>query len=351
MRDGLGGHTPVPWDRGSGVAVRPVTVRIGALGAARITPEALIRPAAGNSEAEVVAVAARDLDRARQFATEHRIRSAYGSYEELLANPDVDAVYIALPNGLHGRWTKAAIRAGKHVLCEKPFTANAEEAESVAEAARGTGLVVMEAFHYRYHALVARMLEIIRSGELGRITTLSAWLAFPLLPADDIRWNLSLAGGALMDAGCYPTHLLRTLAEAEPEVRSARAWTRQPDVDRLMRADLVFPDGRRASLTASMLSPRLGAGARVTGTLGTMRVLNPYFPQLVHRLSVRSSTRHAVERVPRRPSTYECQLRAFTGAVLRGERIQTGLDDSVANMRVIDACYAAAGLPRREPTP
>ena len=326
-------------------------VRIGAIGAARITPEALIRPAAAHAEAEVVAIAARDLDRARRFATEHRISSAYGSYDELLADPDVDAVYIGLPNGLHGRWTKAAIRAGKHVRCEKPFTANAEEAQSVAETARGSGLVVMEAFHYRYHALVARMLEIIRSGELGRITSLAAWLAFPLLSPDDVRWNLGLAGGALMDAGCYPTHLLRTLAEAEPEVRSARAKTRQQDVDRLMQADLVFPDGRQASLTASMLSPRLGAGARVTGTLGTMRVLNPYVPQKGHRLSVRSTTRSAVERVPRRPGTYDCQLRAFTGAILRGERIQTGVDDAIANMRVIDACYAAAGLPRREPTP
>jgi predicted dehydrogenase len=332
------------------VADQRGVVRIGALGAARITPEALVRPAAADPQAEVVAVAARDLDRARRFTAEHKIRSAYGSYEDVLADPDVDAVYIALPNGLHGRWTKAAIRAGKHVLCEKPFAANAEEAAWVAEASRGTGLVVMEAFHYRYHALVARMLEIIHSGELGEITSLAAWLAFPLLTPDDIRWNFSLAGGALMDAGCYPTHLLRTLAGAEPEVRSARARTRQPDVDRLMQAELVFPDGRRASLTASMLSPRLGAGARVTGTRGTMRVLNPYFPQMVHRLSVRSPTRTAVERVPRRPGTYECQLAAFTGAVLRGEPILTGVEDAVANMRVIDACYAAAGLPRREPT-
>jgi predicted dehydrogenase len=142
-------------------------VRFGILGAARIAPFAMLKPAAEQSEAEVTAVAARDLERARRFAAKHKIPSAYGSYAQLLADPGIDAVYIAVPNGLHGRWTKAALEAGKHVLCEKPFTANAEEAASVAEAARHSGMVVMEAFHYRYHALARRMLEILNSGELA----------------------------------------------------------------------------------------------------------------------------------------------------------------------------------------
>ena len=326
-------------------------VRFGIVGAARIAPRAIVRPAVDEPEAEVIAVAARDLERARRFAAKHKISRAYGSYAELLADPSVDAVYIAVPNGLHGRWTKAALEAGKHVLCEKPFTANAEEAASVAEAGRRSGRVVMEAFHYRYHALTSRMLEILNSGELGRITKMEAWLCFPLVPANDIRWDYRLAGGALMDAGCYAIHLLRTLAGAEPKVLSATAKTRSAASDRLLKAELAFPGGFTGLITASMLSRRLlGAGARVSGTRGTMDVLNPYVPQLGHRLVVRSDTRRAVEHVPRQPSTYAGQLRAFTGAILRGEPLLTGPDNAVANMAVVDACYAAAGLPRREPS-
>ena len=151
-------------------------LRIGVLGAARIAPAALIRPATFQPEVEVVAVAARDLQRAERFAAQHGLAKAYSGYQQLLADPEIDAVYVALPNGLHGRWTRAALEAGKHVLCEKPFTANADEAALVAEVARSTNLVVMEAFHYRYHALVQRTLEILRSGELGTITRLDAWL-------------------------------------------------------------------------------------------------------------------------------------------------------------------------------
>ena len=326
-------------------------VRFGILGAARIAPIAMVRPAAEESEAEVTAIAARDLERARRFAAKHKISRAYGSYAQLLTDPRIDAVYIAVPNGLHGRWTKAALEAGKHVLCEKPFTANAEEAATVAEAARHSGLVVMEAFHYRYHALTRRMLEIVNSGELGTITKMEAWLCFPLLPPNNVRWNYQLAGGALMDAGCYTIHLLRTLAGAEPQVSSATAKTRRAAVDRLLEAELAFPGGCTGLITASMLSRRvLGAGARESGTRGTMEVLGPYVPQLVHRLIVRSDIRRAVEHMPRQPSTYASQLRAFTGAILRGEPVLTGPDDAVANMAVIDACYAAAGLPRREPS-
>jgi predicted dehydrogenase len=326
-------------------------IRIGILGAARIAPIAMVKPAAAESETEVTAIAARDLQRARQFTAKHEIPTAYGSYAQLLSDPGIDAVYIALPNGLHGRWTKAALEAGKHVLCEKPFTANAEEATSVAEAARHSGLVVMEAFHYRYHALMGRMLEIINSDELGSITRMEAWLCVPLVSANNIRWDYALAGGALMDVGCYPIHLLRTLVGAEPEVSSAAAKIRRPAVDRLLQAKLHFPGGCTGLITASMLSRQvLGSGARVSGTRGTTNVLNPYHPQLGHRLAIRSNSRRAVEHIPRQPSTFASQLRAFVGAIVRGEPVLTGPDDSVANMTVIDACYAAAGLQRREPT-
>ena len=147
-------------------------IRIGILGAARIAPLALVNPAKGHTEVEVAAVAARDASRGRAFAAKHRIPRVHESYDALIADPDLNAVYIPLPNGLHGRWTRAALAAGKHVLCEKPFTANAAEAREIAELAANSDRVVMEAFHYRYHPLTRRVEEIIASGELG---ALSGW--------------------------------------------------------------------------------------------------------------------------------------------------------------------------------
>ena len=149
-------------------------VRIGILGAARIAPQALVNPASENAEVAVAAVAARDVSRARSFAAQHNITRVHDSYEALINDPDLDAVYNPLPNSLHGRWTRAAVAAGKHVLCEKPFTANAAEAREVAELAAGTDRVVMEAFHYRYHPLTLRVEQIIASGELGELKRVEA---------------------------------------------------------------------------------------------------------------------------------------------------------------------------------
>src|SRR5437868_7369760 len=140
-------------------------VRIGCLGAARIAPAALVKPASAADDAEATAVAARDPARARAFAAKHGIPVVHDSYDAMLADPDIDAVYNPLPHGLHAQWTIKALEAGKHVLCEKPFTANAAEAERVAAVADRTGLVVMEAFHYRYHPLADRMRALVEDGE------------------------------------------------------------------------------------------------------------------------------------------------------------------------------------------
>ena len=216
---------------------------MGCLGAAKIAPGALIRPARVLPGVEVRAVAARDRHRAEAFAAKNRVPVVYGSYDELLGDGDISAIYNPLPNGLHAEWTLRALAAGKHVLCEKPFTANAPEAERVAAAAAASGLVVMEAFHWRYHPLARRMVEIIQSGELGVLQRVEAAFCFPLPSRHDIRWQLSLAGGAMMDAGCYAVHMVRTMAGAEPAVTTATARLRSPGVDRYLRAEMEFPDG------------------------------------------------------------------------------------------------------------
>jgi predicted dehydrogenase len=323
------------------------TVRIGILGAARIAPAAVIKPARSNPEAVVTAVAARDRSRADAFASKHGIPKVHDTYAALLADPEIDAIYNPLPNGLHAEWTIAALDAGKHVLCEKPFTANAKEAEAVAAVATRTGQVVMEAFHYRYHPLAHRMREIVESGELGEIRRVETALCFPLPKFSDIRYQYDLAGGATMDVGTYTVHTARLLGCEEPEVVSAEAKLRTPDVDRAMRAELKFPSGHTGRITCSMWSTSLvKTTARVTGDRGEMRVINPTAPQLWHHMRVKSGGNSRTEKFPRRP-TYEYQLDAFCAAVLRGEPTLTPPADSIANMRVLDAIYVAAGMTPR----
>jgi predicted dehydrogenase len=332
----------------SGNGVAPL--RIGVLGAARIAPLALINPAKQNSEVVVAAVAARDAARADAFAAKHDIPRVHESYEALIADPDLDAVYNPLPNGLHGRWTRAALAAGKHVLCEKPFTANAAEAREIADLAAQSDRVVMEAFHYRYHPLALRVEEIIASGELGKLERVEAALCFPLPKFSDIRYNYSLAGGATMDAGCYAVHMVRTFGGETPEVVSAQAKLRDPQVDRAMTAELRFGGGHTGRVRCSMWSSRLlEISAHVVGDRGELRVLNPVTPQFFHRLSVRSTDGKRVERFSRRAS-YAYQLDAFAAAVLRGEPVKTTPEGAVENMTVIDGIYRAAGLPLREPS-
>ena len=330
----------------------PTPLRIGILGAARIAPMALVRPARQVPEAVAAAVAARDPAKARAFAAKHGIPRVHAGYDALLADPELDAIYNPLPNSHHCEWTIKALRAGKHVLCEKPIAANADEAERMAAAARESGRVLVEAFHWRYHPLAARMREILASGELGRVLHLEAWLCFPMLSPRDIRWRLELAGGALMDAGCYPVSMVRHLAKAtdagcEPEVVSARAWLRSPQVDRRTEAELRFADGRSARIGCSMLSRTLlWTSIRVRGEAGEMRVANPIAPQYWHRLRVRTPRGSRAERVPG-DATYTHQLRAFVDAVRHGTPLPTGPSDAIANMRVIDAIYRAAGLAPR----
>jgi predicted dehydrogenase len=321
-------------------------LRLGILGAARIAPPALVKPARRVPGAEVVAIAARDPARAAVFAKKHGIPTAHASYDDLLADDTIEAIYNPLPNGLHAEWTLRALAAGKHVLCEKPFTSNEAEAREVAEATAKSGLVVMEAYHYRYHELAKRMLEITHDGRLGETTDVEAWMCFPLPRFADIRYNYALGGGTTMDC-CYVVHAMRLVGPGEPAVVSATATLQTRDVDRAMEVRYSFPGGATGRSVASMWSRRLLRFAiRVTGTRGEMRVLNFIAPQFFNRLTVVVDGKRTSERVRGEP-TYDAQLRAFVAAVRDGAEFPTTAEDAVVTMRLIDDIYTAAGLPLR----
>ncbi len=322
-------------------------IRMGILGAAQIAPMALIKPARETPNVMVTTIAARDRGKARAFAGKHAIAVVHGSYDELLADPEIDAVYNPLPNSLHCKWTVRALEAGKHVLCEKPIAANAEEAKRMAEAATRSGRVLAEAFHWRYHPLAARIKEIVNSGELGQVRHIEATFYIPLLKKGDIRYRYELGGGATMDTGCYTINIVRWLAGAEPDVVGAHARKSSPDVDRWMHADLRFADGRTGAINCSLIcTTLLKAQAKVIGDGGEMTVTNPIAPHFYHRLRVNTGGGTRVEKIPG-DATYTYQLRAFADWVRGGPPMSSDAQDAVANMRVIDAIYDHAGMKRR----
>ncbi len=326
----------------------PDTVRLGILGAARIAPFSVLKHARALDGVEVVAVAeeyrsARHLER---YAKKHRIPRTHRSFEGLLSSKDIDAVYVPLPISMHADWCVAAIEAGKHVLCEKPFAANAGEVERVHRAAGGTELVVAEAMHFRYHPLVDRVRQIIRDGEIGDVTRIDASFS-AYLPFDDFRFHYETGGGATLDMGCYPIGFIRAVTEEEPEVLSAEAGLHGALIDRWMRARMRLPSGADVKLFVGMRCSRLlSVSMKIEGTRGRIGILNFIKPEVYHRLVVKTEAGSRSERVPG-GSTYRAQLEAFVNAVREGSEPATTVSDALNNAKVIDALYLAAGLPVR----
>jgi predicted dehydrogenase len=343
-------------------------LRIGTLGTSRISGNALLEPSIKVPEVTVAAVAARDKDRAEAFALRHAIPSAYGSYDELLADPDIDAIYNPLPNSLHGPWTLKAIAAGKHVLCEKPFASDAGQAEQVATAAAAAGRVVMEAMHYRYHPLIRRLAEVV--AELGPVQHLQCWTSFVIEDPEDIRYDYDLAGGALMDGGCYAIDCLRLLGGGEPSVSGALAdpWPSSGDADPGQAADravavrLAFPGGATGWFESAFTrTGEFRADVHVSCRDGQVWLQNFILAHLGRLVATREGSLIADEQGGG-DTTYTYQLRAFAAAVEAngadgadgadgagpgGDPLPTSAAEAVPTMRVIDGVYRAAGLAPR----
>ena len=336
-----------------------MSLRIGLVAASRIADQAIIKPLDPQGGAvtgvELAAVAARDADRARAAADRVGAPHSFGSYAELIESDVVDAVYIGTPAALHREWAIAAIEAGKHVLCEKPFASNADDARAIADAAASGDVVVMEAFHWRYHPYADQIRRALDSGVLGRIDRIEATFDIPdgWIKRDDIRWDLALGGGATMDLGCYSIQWVRFAAGADPDVVSAEAVCPVEGVDGSLGAELAWPSGVTGHVHSSMIAggDSVGAWLRVTGEHGTLLATNPLAPQNGGSLlTIETGDGVTTEDVD--PSaTYTHQLVAFREAVEHGTPFPTTAADGVRNMELIDACYRAAGLDPRPTWP
>lgn len=313
-------------------------LRIGVIGASRVARYAIIGPAREIDGAEIVAVAARDAERANSYAAELGIPNVFSDYATLFADPTIDLVYLGTPPSLHASQALAAIAAGKHVLVEKPFALTSAEAQVVSDFARERNVRVFEAMHSPHHGLFGRILEILKSGILGRLREIEGQFDAPIDPDDPFRWQHAYGGGALMDLGIYPLALVRRIAGEDFALAAASAVMRG-DVDESFQADLAYRDGLTARISASMARPKPTLNLRLTGEQGTLTVSNPYVPQLGNTLSLAVGGRVTTETIGG-PGSYAAQLAAVRATLVDGTPFPHRDDDFVRSLQAIEAIRA-----------
>jgi D-xylose 1-dehydrogenase (NADP+, D-xylono-1,5-lactone-forming) len=312
-----------------------VAVRWGILSTARIN-RPVIAAARASDRCEVVAVASREQSRADEYAQEYEIERAYGSYEALLEDPDVEAIYNSLPNSMHVDWTIRALEAGKHVLCEKPFDRKPEEVERAFDVAERHGLVLMEAFMWRHHPQTKKLAEIVRSGRIGEPRVVLARFSFPLDDLDNIRMRPELDGGALMDVGCYCVSGARLIG-GEPTLAFGRQKVGPTGVDVRFLGTLEFPGELFAHLTCGMDIP-FSARLEVVGSEASAVVADPWGCRDPH-------VQVGDERVPvPEADRYQLELENMSDAIRGEAEPLLGRDDAVGQARTIAALYRSAEM-------
>jgi xylose dehydrogenase (NAD/NADP) len=315
-------------------------VRWGILGTGGIT-RALLRGASRTRAADIVAVGSRSIDRARAFATEHGIARAHGSYEALLADPDVEAIYVALPNSLHYPWTLRALEAGKHVLCEKPYSRRPHDVVAAFDAADRAGLVLSEAFMWRHHPQAGRIVELLP--ELGELQTIRATFSFVLDRPNDVRLRSDLDGGSLMDVGTYCVSGARLLTGEEPDLVFGTQVVGPTGVDVRFNGLLHFPDGAVAEFMCGFEADHRGLEA--IGSDGSARLTNPWLPNDPDPSLIRDGVETPIAFF----DPYQLELEDLGSAIREGRPPMLGRADALGQARVIDALYrsADAGVPMR----
>jgi predicted dehydrogenase len=320
----------------------------GILSTANIGIKRVIPAILSGERGVIAAIASRNAERARDVAARFGIARSYGSYQALLADPQIEAIYNPLPNHLHVEWTVKALEAGKHVLCEKPIALNAAEAQSIVTARDRTGKRVLEAFMVRFHPQWHRVRSLVRDGRIGKVRALQSAFTFPVASPDNVRNRLEYGGGALYDVGCYPIVTARYVLGTEPE-RAIALVDRHPAlaVDRVTSGLVAFPGGEHLLLTSAL---QLASYQRVVvlGTHGRIEVPVPFTPpkDLACRIVIDPGTSldGSSATVEEFPAVDQYQLQCdLAAAAFRDELTQEfPIEDAIANMRVIDALYRSA---------
>lgn len=327
------------------------TLRVGIFGSGGIAERAMAEPAGLVDGVSVIAVGSRDPERARAFADRFGIESA-GDYASVMANPDVDLIYVALPPTVHARWAVAALEAGKHVLCEKPLSANGAGARAIAEAARANDRSAFVGFHYRLHSSTQRLLEVIGSGVLGDIEDVEIDFSIPhfVVKPGNIRLDGDLGGGAVMDVGCYAVDLLRAaFGDAEVVSATSKLYDADPRVDLETDFALSFRDGLTARVRASFLGDDTGRmELRVVGSSATLEATSVIVPQWGATLRVTTADEVLIDEKAREgESSYVAQLQHLRDVLGDGALSPLRADAAVATMEVVDGVYRKAGLEPR----
>jgi xylose dehydrogenase (NAD/NADP) len=305
----------------------------------------LLAGAAESDRADVIAVASRDAARAAAYARERGIERAYGSYEELLADPDVEAVYISLPNSLHVEWSIRALEAGKHVLCEKPLSRRAADVERAFDVAEESGRLLMEAFMYRHNPQTARLKELAEGGTIGRLRLVRAAFSFPLTDGENVRLNSSLDGGGLMDVGCYCISGTRWLG-GEPERVYGEQVLGESGVDELFTGTMRLPGDVLAQFDAGLVLP-VRDELEAIGEDGSLFLDDPWHCK---RPVIELRTAGGAEEIAVEPAdSYRLQLENMSDAIRGEAEPLLGREDAVGQARAIEALYrsAAEGRPVR----
>jgi predicted dehydrogenase len=324
----------------------PDTIRWGLLSTARING-ALIDPIQKSERSELYAVASRDQSKAEAYAQEHNISKAYGSYEAMLADPAIDAVYISLPNSLHCEWAVKAAEAGKHILCEKPMAVTLDEFDRMAAAASVNNVTLFEAFMYLHHPQTIRAQEIIREGRLGQVQSVQSWFHFYLPPerSTNIRLNAGLSGGSLWDVGVYPNSLAITMiGHGAPQAVWASKIIGETGVDVAMRGQLRFANDAVAQISSGFRTP-FREGAFIVGDAGILHIPEPWKPGLKGIDSVMTLTDREgnVEQITTPAiDPYLCEVQAMEACILERAAPVVSLAQSRDFLRSVLAIYQSA---------
>jgi predicted dehydrogenase len=320
-----------------------MSVAWGFLSTARIN-DFLLAGARRSDRVEVVAVASRERTRAEAYARAKGIERAHATYEALLEDPDVEAVYISLPNSLHVEWSIRALEAGKHVLCEKPLTGRVEEAERAFEAAEQADRLLMEAFMYRHHPQTERLRALILDGAVGELRTIFSVLAYDLLAdselSRDVRLSRELEGGALMDLGCYPVSISRFLCGTEPERVQGTQVLGPTGVDMTFVGMMQFPCGTIATFDSSFSMPDR-QNILIVGSEGMLRAKSAFHPERVLEVELERDGKVEPIQVDEN-DPYRLELENMSDAIRAKAQPLLDRDDAIGQARVINALYRAA---------